>query len=93
MLGDPRAGYGVAQPALGQQLREFQGQPDRDYPGAQVTFRGWPLYLCDLTRNPAAAGVPGLWARASVDLRPFGLGDEPPGDDLPGNPTVPTGGP
>ena len=89
LLGSPQAGYGVVQRALGQQLRETDdGKPDEDYPGAQVTYQGWPLYLCNLTRDPVPEGVAGLWERASIDLQPT---KKP--DDLPTDPTRPFGGP
>ena len=74
LIGDPQAGFGVDAGDFGQQLRPIEQDPD--YPGYQVTYRGWPLYICHLTRNPDSAEVPGMWLRASVTLGAFSYAAE-----------------
>ncbi|AFD28213.1 hypothetical protein DGo_PE0069 (plasmid) [Deinococcus gobiensis I-0] len=91
-LGTPSAGYGVQTRELTQQYRGTKEQPDPDYPGYQVLYRGWPLYTCDLTRELVPDPVPGLWERASVNLQAFRF-PEDDDDALPGDPPRPIGGP
>ena len=91
LLGTPSAGFGVRDWELGKQYRGTKTQPDPDYPGHQVLYRGWPLYTCDLTRESVPDAVPGLWERASVNLQPFSF--EGQDDELPGDPPRPVGGP
>ena len=93
LLGAPTAGAGVDPQDLGQQDRGTSSRPDPDYPGHQVVYRGWPLYVCGLTRQPVPGPVPGLWERASTNLQPFRFPEGDEGDELPGDPPKPIGGP